>query len=93
MHNGSQDFMQAFQRAMLDPRQFTQQMSQSNPLAYQQALQIANSQNPKAAIIQLAQQKGVPSNIIQMLGGRQVLSSVGAQAGFDINIILQEEIL
>lgn len=64
----SQNVIQMFQQIKANPQAYAQQLSQTNPLAYQQMLQIMNSQNPRAAIIQLAQQKGLNPNILQMLG-------------------------
>ena len=65
-----QNMMQMYQQIKANPQAYIQQLNQTNPLAYQQALQIMNCQNPKAAIIQLAQQKGLNPGMLHMLGLR-----------------------
>jgi hypothetical protein len=55
---GNLDIQQAYQQAMQNPRAFTEQVRKANPQAYQRAMQIAQSQNPQAAVMQMLQQRG-----------------------------------
>ena len=43
-------------------------MQQNNPQAYQQAMQIAQSGNPKAAILQMAKAKGINPMLLKKFG-------------------------
>lgn len=64
----AQDFQQMFQQARQNPQAFEAMIRQTNPAAYQQAMQIRNSANPRALIMQMAQSKGLNSNMLRMLG-------------------------
>lgn len=62
------DLMTLLQQARANPVAFEQQIRMNNPTAYQQACQIRNSSNPRNAILQLAQQRGINPNILRMFG-------------------------
>lgn len=62
------NMMLMIQRAQQNPALFEEQMRQTNPQAYQQACQIRNSANPREAILQLAQSRGMNPNILKMFG-------------------------
>jgi hypothetical protein len=70
MDSNSQNLLRTFQQIQANPQEYARQLSQTNPLAYQQVLQIMNSPNPQAAVIQLAQQRGINPSMLQMLGIR-----------------------
>lgn len=55
-------------QARQNPAAFEEQFKKANPQAYQQALQIRNSGNPQAAIIQMLQARGINPNMLSMLG-------------------------
>lgn len=59
---------QAYTQARQNPAAFEEQLKRTNPQAYQQALQIRNSGNPQAAIIQMLQARGINPSILSMLG-------------------------
>lgn len=65
---GGQDLMQVAQQAMQNPQAFEENLKRTNPMAYQQAMNIKNSANPQAIIMQMAQARGVNPNILRMLG-------------------------
>lgn len=58
------------QQIRQNPQAFEEHIRNSNPQAYQQALQIRNSQNPQAIIMQMMQSRGINPNILRMLGIR-----------------------
>ncbi len=58
------------QQIKQNPSMFEEQMRRNNPQAYQMALQIRNSPNPRQIIMQMIQQKGFNPNILGMLGIR-----------------------
>ena len=62
------DIMTVIQKAQQNPALFEEQIRQTNPQAYQQACQIRNSANPREAILQLAQSRGMNPNILKMFG-------------------------
>jgi len=62
------NFTQIVQQAKQDPRAFEENLKRTNPAAYQQALQIRNSPNPQALIMQMAQARGISPDILRMLG-------------------------
>lgn len=59
---------QIIQQIRQNPAAFEEQLRLNNPQAYQMAMQIRNSQNPQALIMQLMQQKGVNPSILNMFG-------------------------
>lgn len=65
-----QNMEQLIQQIKRNPGAFEEQIRINNPQAYQMALQIRNSQNPQAIIMQMMQQKGFNPNILNMLGLR-----------------------
>lgn len=69
MNNGlPPQFEQLIAQAMTNPN-FIEQCRQSNPQLYQQAMQLRNSMDPRTAIMQVAQSKGINPNILfQRLG-------------------------
>lgn len=64
------DIYSLIQRARQDPQGFEQMVAQMNPQAYQQALAIRNSQNPRAIVMEMARTRGVPPDILNLLGIR-----------------------
>ena len=66
--NNQPDFQQILQQARQNPQAFENFIRQTNPQAYQQAMQIMNSPNPQAIIKQMAQAKGINPNILAMFG-------------------------
>ena len=62
------DLTQIIQRAKQNPQAFEEHIKRTNPAAYQQAMQIRNSANPQAVIMQMAQAKGINPNVLSMLG-------------------------
>ena len=56
------------QQIKQNPQVFEEQIRKTNPQAYQMALQIRNSPNPQAMIMQMMQAKGMNPNILRMLG-------------------------
>jgi hypothetical protein len=66
--NTPQNVEQLIQQIKQNPSAFEERLKQTNPQAYQMALQIRNSPNPQAAIIQMMQKKGLNPNILNMLG-------------------------
>lgn len=59
---------QAYAQARQNPVAFEEQLKRTNPQAYQQALQIRNSGNPQAVIMQMLQARGINPSILSMLG-------------------------
>lgn len=66
--NPSNDIAQMLQQARQNPQAFEEQIKRTNPMAYQQAMQIRNSANPQAVIKQMAQAKGLNPNVLRMFG-------------------------
>ena len=66
--NNERSLIQQFNEIRQNPKAFEERLKQTNPQAYQQALQIRNSSNPREAILNLARQKGVNPNIFRMFG-------------------------
>lgn len=64
------DLLEIIERAKQDPLGFEEKVKQMNPEGYQRALQIRNSANPKAIVMQMAQAQGINPNILRMLGCR-----------------------
>ena len=64
-----QNLEQLVQRIRQNPGAFEEHIKKNNPQAYQMALQIRNSQNPQAIIMQMVQQKGL-NPILNMFGLR-----------------------
>lgn len=62
------DLTQIVQQARQNPQAFEEHIKRTNPAAYQQAMQIRNSANPQAVIMQMAQAKGINPSVLQMLG-------------------------
>lgn len=66
--NSAPDLMQIAQQARQNPRAFEEQFARANPQAYQYALQIRDSANPQALIMQMVQARGINPNILRVLG-------------------------
>ena len=62
------DIVQQFNQIRQNPQAFEEHLKRTNPQAYQQAMQIRNSANPKAIIANMAQQRGLNPNMLRMLG-------------------------
>ena len=62
------DIMHILQQAQQNPSAFEEQIRRNNPIGYEQACKIRNSGNPRDAILQLAQQRGINPNILRMFG-------------------------
>lgn len=69
-NNSPQNIEQLIQQIKQNPSAFEQHIKANNPQAYQMALNIRNSQNPQAIIMQMIQQKGFNPNILSMFGLR-----------------------
>lgn len=65
-----QNIEQLIQQIKQNPSAFEEQIRQNNPQAYQMALNIRNSKNPQAIIMQMMQSRGLNPNILNMLGIR-----------------------
>lgn len=64
------NLQQMVMQARQNPQAFEEQFKRANPQAYQQAMQLRNSGNTKAAVMQMLQAKGINPSILQMLGLR-----------------------
>lgn len=62
------DLQNIIQQARQNPQAFENYVRQTNPQAYQQAMMLRNSGNPRAAIMQMLRAKGLPMNILGMFG-------------------------
>lgn len=72
-HNNApqnEDIFSMIERAKNDPRGFEEMVKKTNPQGYQLALQIRNSQNPRAMVIEMARAQNVNPNIYRILGLR-----------------------
>lgn len=58
------------QQIRQNPSMFEEQIRRNNPQGYQMLLQIRNSPNPQALLMQMVQTRGVNPNILGMLGIR-----------------------
>ena len=56
------------QQIKQNPQAFEEQVRRNNPQAYQMALQIRNSPNTQAVVMNMMQAKGFNPNILNMLG-------------------------
>lgn len=63
-----QDFNSLVNWAKQNPQQFEDYVKQTNPQAYNRALQIRSSTNPQAIIMQMVQSGGINPNVLRMLG-------------------------
>lgn len=62
------DIQQMLMRARQNPKAFEEEFKRNNPQAYQQAMQLRNSGNAKAAVLQMLQAMGINPSILKMLG-------------------------
>lgn len=62
------DFNSLVNWAKQNPQQFEDYVKQTNPQAYNRALQIRSSTNPQAIVMQMVQSGGINPNILRMLG-------------------------
>ena len=62
------NFQQSLEWARQNPVAFEEHIRATNPQAYQQALQIRNSANPRAIVAQMARSRGLNPNILRMFG-------------------------
>lgn len=69
-NQGPMNIEALIQQIKRNPAMFEEQIRKNNPQAYQMALQIRNSPNPQAIIMQMIREKGVNPNILSMLGLR-----------------------
>ncbi len=58
------NLQQAYAQARQNPAAFEEQFKRTNPQAYQLALQIRNSGNPQAAIMQMLQARGINPSML-----------------------------
>lgn len=65
---GSPDVATLVQRARQDPRGFEEYVRQTNPQAYQRAMQLRGTANPQALVMQMAQAQGIAPNVLRMFG-------------------------
>lgn len=66
--SGVPDFQNLLQQASQNPKAFEEHLRQTNPQAYQRAMQVRNSANPRAMIVEMAKARGVNPNILKMFG-------------------------
>ena len=62
------DFQAMVQQARQNPQAFENFVRQTNPQAYQQALQLRNSGNIQNVVMQMLQSRGINPNVFRMLG-------------------------
>lgn len=62
------DVTQLLMQAKQNPAAFEAHIKATNPQAYQRALQIRNSGNPQAMIMEMAKARGINPNMLRMLG-------------------------
>ena len=62
------DIISAVRQAQQNPMAFEENFRRNNPQAYQIACQIRNSPNPRQAMFQLAQSRGINPNVLKMFG-------------------------
>ena len=60
--------MDVIQNARHNPIGFEEHIKTTNPRGYEMACRIRNSPNPRQAILQLAQERGMDPNILKMFG-------------------------
>ena len=56
------------QQARQDPRGFEEFVRRNNPQAYEQAMRLRNTANPRALVAEMARSRGIAPNILQMFG-------------------------
>lgn len=66
--NNTYNIIQQFNNIRQNPQAFEENLKRTNPQAYQMAMQIKNSPNPKQIIVNLARQRGLDPSIFHMLG-------------------------
>lgn len=66
--NNQPDFNSLVNWAKQNPQRFEDYVRQTNPQAYNRALQIRSSTNPQAIIMQMVQSGGINPNVLRMLG-------------------------
>lgn len=66
----SQNIEELVNQIRQNPSAFEDYVRNTNPQAYQMALQLRNSPNPQAMVMQMAQAKGLNPNILRMFGLR-----------------------
>lgn len=72
-HNNApanENIFDVIKRAQSDPLGFEEMVKQRNPEGYRRAVNIRNSANPKAIVMEMARAQGVDPNILSMLGLR-----------------------
>ena len=69
-NSAPQNVEQLIDRIRQNPSAFEEQLKQTNPQAYQMALNIRNSPNPQAVIMQMVQQRGLNPNLLSKFGLR-----------------------
>lgn len=62
------DLGDLIQQARQNPQAFEDKIRQTNPEAYQRAMQIRNSGNPRQFVMQMLQSRGINPNVLKMLG-------------------------
>ena len=67
-NNNTCDVFQQVQQIRQNPQAFEEHLKRTNPRAYEQVLQIRNSPNPQALIMNMARDKGLNPNVLRMLG-------------------------
>lgn len=69
-NSAPQNVEQLIDRIRQNPSAFEEQLKQTNPQAYQMALNIRNSPNPQAVVMQMIQQRGLNPNLLSKFGLR-----------------------
>lgn len=62
------DLKDIIQKARQNPQWLEQEVQRINPQGYQRALQIRQSGNPMAMVMQMAQANGIHPSVLQYLG-------------------------
>lgn len=62
------NFVDAFRMAQQNPTGFEEQIKRNNPQAYQMACHLRNTSDPRSAVLQMMQSRGMNPNILNMLG-------------------------
>lgn len=66
--NWSNDLANLTMQARQNPQAFEDYVRQTNPAAYQQAMSLRSAPNFQQAVLQMAQSRGIPPNVLRMLG-------------------------
>lgn len=63
-----QNLTDIIQQARQNPQAFEAFVRQTNPQAYEQAMRLRNTANPRALVTEMARSQGLAPNILRMFG-------------------------